>query len=721
MGTKIKAILNSRKLQFDILSSFFILQVLTALSITYYTYTNNSKTLVDFSNKLTETISFTAVNNISDRFRDIKVSVELGSFIVHSHKDVTIENTNLVDYMLGYVKQFGYTESIFIGTEEGRFFQIKKMPEGSTYRSSNTKLLPKKTAYAVRILDRDDNEVSEEWNYLDADGKLLETEHIPEFQINFDHKVRPWYIKAMQNREGIWSDIYIFSTTRDPGIACAYPLQNGKGDYIGVIGSDLPLKGISDILRNNTLEGTSMVINQKGEVIAHLNELNTSKVVNGETQMITVEDLKDKAPSIAYKLHLQNPSKNHIVFKDTKDLENIATFKKFEGEQFKGWDFVIVTPIDVFIGAVKKTQRITLLICLGILSLSIFLIVYIAKRIATPINILSNQADLITNFNLEPPEKTIKSGIREIKELQNAINRMRTSLSSFGKFVPKNLVRKLIDKGVEVKVGGKVKKLSIIFTDIAGFTTISETYPPEKLVQHLSEYFEELAEIITQENGTIDKYVGDAIMAFWGAPQNDKDHAIHACKTALLCQKRLLDLNRKWIFEKKPPLITRIGIHCGDVIVGNIGSSERLNYTIVGDPVNTTARLEGANKFYNTSIIISEEVLKHAYDHVIIRPLDILAVKGKNISIKIYELVAMQNSDPLILPSNQQIAFCKAFTKGFEAYLDKRWDDAINNFLYVIENFGPDYASNMYIERCRDFKANPPPSNWDGVFKLNEK
>lgn len=711
---------NNRKLQFDILSSFFTLQLITALSIAYYTYTNNKKSLVDFSDKLIENISAEAIEHIGDRFHDVRVCVELGSFIIKDHDKVDVTNSTLVSYMLGFVRQFNYVESIFIGTESGRFFQIKKLEPNSTYRSSTNKLLPQKAIYALRVVDRDKLRAYEKWNYLDIDGKVLETESLPEFQVSFDHKIRPWYTKTMQTRDIFWTDIYIFSTTSEPGVACSYPIKNDQGECIGVIGTDVPLKSIADILKYNVLKGTSLIINQKGDVIAHPTEKETSKVIGGEAKLITLDDLVDKTPSTAYRLYLQNKNLNRLLFTNSSGEEYIATFKKFVSDQFKGWTFVVITPTDVFIGGIKATQRTTLIICLVILIISTFLIACIAKRVATPINILSYQADLITNFNLEPtPEVT--SNIREIQDLQSAISRMRKSLASFGKFVPKNLVRKLIERGTEVKVGGKTKKLTIFFSDIESFTSISENFPSERLVQHLSEYFEEMSMIVNQENGTIDKYIGDAIMAFWGAPQNDKDHSLHACKTALLCQKRLADLNRKWVFEKKPALNTRIGIHCGDVIVGNIGSSERLNYTIIGDSVNLAARLEGTNKMYHTYITISEDVLHNIVDYAVVRPLDIVAVKGKDLGIKIYELVALKNSDPLVLPSDHQINFCKNFTRAFTLYLDKRWDEASAFFASIIEEFGPDYTSNMYIQRCQAFKETPPPADWDGVFHLNAK
>jgi adenylate cyclase len=376
--------------------------------------------------------------------------------------------------------------------------------------------------------------------------------------------------------------------------------------------------------------------------------------------------------------------------------------------------------MDVFIGKVKSTQEKFLLISLVILFLSIFVVGLIAHRIARPINALADQANRITSFDLSDVDE-VSSGIVEIQKLQSSISRMRHSLSSFGKFVPKALVRKLIDKGIDVKVGGKMKNVTLLFTDIAGFTTISETYPADKLMNHLSDYFDEMTQIIIDENGTVDKYIGDAIMSFWGAPGNDKDHALHACKSALLCQRRLLDLNRKWGFEKKPILFTRMGLHTGDVIVGNLGSTERLNYTAIGDSVNLAARLEGVNKNYGSCVIISQATYKHIQDYAVVRPLDVVAVKGKNEGIKIFELIALQNTDPLLLPTNEQLKFTEQFARGFTLYLEQRWDEAIEAFKDIQLRYPEDIPCRLYIERCEAYKKTPPGADWDRVNHLHSK
>lgn len=712
-------LLTQRNLRFDILSSFFVIQVLTATSIVYYTYSNNTASMLELSQRMMDDLSESKIDRIRNRFEGVQTTVLMGSYIVKDPTMVSTQNKVLLDYCIAVVKQYPFLESIFIGTEDGTFFQVKILPPNSSYRS-NQRLLPIRAKIAVRVVHRDKNGASETWSYLDSDSRILEVEKLPTSQVNYNHKVREWYQRSLQTRSQIWTNIYIFSTTRLPGVANAIPISTEEGRYFGVIGADVPLDSFTEILKNIHFEGLSLVVTKKGEIVASPFESHPAKVslTGGETQLVTVNDLSNKIPAEAFRVYNSSGQKKFIF--SFEDKEYIANFKEYDPNIFKDWLYVFIMPIDSLIGQIKQTQQNTLIISFFILFLSIIFITYLAHRVSRPIIQLTNQANRISGFDLNYPEQVV-SAIQEIQQLQTSINAMRVSLVSFGKFVPKKLVRKLLDNGNEVKIGGKSKKLTIMFTDIADFTTISENYPADKLVTHLSEYFEEITQIMADCNGTVDKFVGDAVMAFWGAPNTDKDQAMNGCTAALLIQKRLSDLNRKWNFEKIPVLITRIGLHSGEAIVGNMGSTWRMIYSALGDSVNLASRLEGLNKVYGTSVIISDDTLHQIQDHAVVRPLDLVAVKGKKKGVKIYELVALKNSDPLLLPTDEQIDFCHKFERGVTLYRDRRWGEAIDIFKLIESTYGKDKTADMYIERCEQYKKNPPPNNWDGVFQMKEK
>ena len=210
---------------------------------------------------------------------------------------------------------------------------------------------------------------------------------------------------------------------------------------------------------------------------------------------------------------------------------------------------------------------------------------------------------------------------------------------TFSKFVSKSVVDELLKHPDKLQLGGDKKILTVLFSDIRGFTSVSEKMTPESLVEHLNEYLQAMTDIVIKYNGTLDKYVGDEIMAFWGAPIPQEDHALQSCKAAVEMMNVLHQLNENWKKIGKETLDIGIGLNTGDMIVGNMGSSSRMDYTLMGDSVNLGARLEGTNKVYKTHIIISEYTYEHVREYVIVRELDLIKVKGKELPVKIYELV----------------------------------------------------------------------------------
>jgi len=212
---------------------------------------------------------------------------------------------------------------------------------------------------------------------------------------------------------------------------------------------------------------------------------------------------------------------------------------------------------------------------------------------------------------------------------------------TFAKFVSKSVVDDLLKNPAKLKLGGEKKIITVLFSDIRGFTTLSEKLTPEALVEHLNIYLQAMTDIVFQTDGTLDKYVGDEIMAFWGAPVELENHALRACQCAIEQMNVLTQMNEKWEQEGKPQLNIGIGVNTGDMVVGNMGSSSRMDYTLMGDNVNLGARLEGTNKIYGTNIIISEYTYEHVRDSVIVRELDLIRVKGKEHPVKIYELLSV--------------------------------------------------------------------------------
>jgi len=291
--------------------------------------------------------------------------------------------------------------------------------------------------------------------------------------------------------------------------------------------------------------------------------------------------------------------------------------------------------------------------------------------------------------------------------------------NAFQHYVSPTIVNQMLKTVEELKLGGERKHLTALFSDIQGFTPISEQMSPEELVRFLNEYLSEMTKIVLKYEGTVDKYIGDAIMAFYGAPVEQADHAVRACKTAVDMLLRLRELQVGWEARGLPPINIRVGINSGEMSVGNMGSWERFDYTVMGDNVNLASRLEEINKEYGTNIAISQFTYdlckKHEGDSWTVRELDTVRVRGRNEPVTIYELIGYET-----LYSQKQNLVNK-FCEGLEAYKSRQWDQAITLFQEALQIYPDDKPSQIYIERCQEYLQNPPPDDWDGVFVMKTK
>jgi adenylate cyclase len=286
---------------------------------------------------------------------------------------------------------------------------------------------------------------------------------------------------------------------------------------------------------------------------------------------------------------------------------------------------------------------------------------------------------------------------------------------AFTYYVSSSVVNEMLKHPEKLKLGGDRKELTVLFSDIRGFTSIAEGLTPEELVHLLNEYLTVMTDTIFKYDGTLDKYIGDAIMAIYGAPLDVSDHPAKACRSALEMMAKLKNLNQKWISESKKPIDIGIGINTGPMMVGNMGSLQRFDFTVMGDSVNLSSRLEGANKNYKTNIIISEFTYEHVKDEFTCMELDSVRVKGKTKPVKIYNLAGDKD-----LPGIQG-EVVNQFNRAIALYKQSNWDEAIHIFENITA-MDPDlYAAQSYIERCYELKKNPPPADWDGVYVFTTK
>lgn len=292
--------------------------------------------------------------------------------------------------------------------------------------------------------------------------------------------------------------------------------------------------------------------------------------------------------------------------------------------------------------------------------------------------------------------------------------------TAFGHYLAPQVLEDVLKTPGKLKLGGERRHMTVLFSDIEGFTSLSEHLPPEEISSILNEYLGQMMNCIKKTEGTLDKFIGDAVMAEWNAPVAQEDHAARACDTALFMMDELRHLKEKWEKEQKPPLNARIGINSGEMVVGNMGSKEIFDYTVIGNEVNTSARLEPLNKDFGTNIIVSEstrlEAEKSAPGKFIFRLLAKVELKGRAVPLNVYELTGRSNNI-----GKEHLKAIELYDEGFALFLKAGFSDAKKLFLMAAEKYPEDRPSKKYVSLCEYYESNPPDSGWDGIYKQTTK
>ncbi len=293
----------------------------------------------------------------------------------------------------------------------------------------------------------------------------------------------------------------------------------------------------------------------------------------------------------------------------------------------------------------------------------------------------------------------------------------RATKGVMGKYLSPAVMTEVLKDPEGLKLGGEKREMSVLFSDIRGFTSVSEKMDPQSLVAFLNEYLTEMTSLVFDHQGVLDKYMGDAIMAIWGAPTEQPNHAEQACRTAFHMMRRLRELQPAWSERGLPPLNIGVGVNTGPMTAGNVGSKMRFDYTVMGDAVNLGSRLEGVNKEYGTNILISDGTYAQVKDVMVCRFLDLIAVKGKKEPTGIYELIAPKD-DPTAQPP---AGFLEAWEIAIEHYKAQRFEEARMAFEQVLRFNADDGPSLAFVERCMEMVTAPPGMAWDGVYVMTHK
>ncbi len=459
--------------------------------------------------------------------------------------------------------------------------------------------------------------------------------------------------------------------------------ENGKLliNYLGPA-KTFPHFSISDILGGKVARGTF-----------------TDKIVLVGTTAMGIYDLRSTPLSPVYP-----GTEIHATV-----IDNILTQRFITKPQWtKVYDLLAIIILGVLIGiALPRMGAFKGLVCVTGLVIVHFFIAHwlfvsagVWLNIVYPLLALSLNYTVLTVYHYATEE-------RERKKIRGA----------FEYYVAPEVVNEIVKHPEKLNLGGERRVLTVLFTDLRGFTAISESTGSHTLVELLNEYFTAMTDIVLHYRGTLDKYIGDSIMAFYGAPIEQEDHPLMACYTAIDMAKELKNLQAEWSARNLPQISMRIGIHTGEMIVGNVGSATRFNYTVMGDAVNLASRLEGLNKAYGTETLIGQDTAQLVEKSVLLREIDMVQVVGRAQGVRVYELLGRADTS---LPQEQGQAF-SFYAAGLAAYRERRWDEALELFTQSLSLWSGDGPSRTMADRCQIYQKTPPPEEWDGVFEATHK
>src|SRR5215468_6854276 len=506
----------------------------------------------------------------------------------------------------------------------------------------------------------------------------------------------------------LWSTLTLHPTGERA--AAAFAVRIGlDGDRAGVLAIIIELTRVSNFLSQLTVgkSASAFILDRDGSAIA-APDANADEVTPLKTEQPTFPVAVDaiRQAGSAYDASGSDPF-NTTVVRDGKAYKTVLT-----PISFPGWSLVTVVPESEFLGPVQATIRNLLIGLAALIAFAGLLSAWLTQRlIAAPLIKVVNEIRHVERFDLDKVQRH-PSRLTEIANLSTAIGDMAQGLAAFRKYIPADLVRRLISDGNGARLGGAVRPMSVMFIDLAGFTGMSERLG-DRIIPLLSRYLDVVSAQIQDGGGTIDKFIGDAVMAFWGAPSSNPDHAVDCCRAALACQRAVEEADL--VDDHGAKVKIRIGINSGDMLVGNIGSEVRLNYTVIGDAVNIASRLESTNKSYGSTIIIGPETRRLAGDRIVVRELDRLAVYGRAGGLQIYELLGMAGE------VDDAVEWVALYEAGLNALRAGDFTAAIAAFEKVLDTRGDDAASSLMIERCRYQLENPSQEGWDGTTVARTK
>jgi adenylate cyclase len=528
-------------------------------------------------------------------------------------------------------------DSVYAGFENGAWLQVRRI--GGLNEEQRERLRATAGADIAINLIRPTPSGELPMRRIFEDSQSNEVGQLDLWKFGYDARKRPWYRETITADRPMVSSPYLAFSIGAPVITVSAPL---RGKVPGVLAADLKLDTFSEFVQAQRpgAHGIVLIFDAAGSLIAHPNFAQLVVESMSHPSHRQLPNINEIGTGVVAAVLHRSLGRSYYEGSIRDDEGRDYLFRVAElavGQQYKAKILLLAAQED-FAQNVRKLQ-FTGIILATIAGLAFIPAVWIfGSGMSHSLKGITAQAIKLQRL-AAPDQSQVTSRIMEIHELGGAMELARRAIWSFAHFVPKEIVQRVIDNSISTELGGVRGEITVVFTDVREFTAIAEAADPDLLMHQTSRYFSVLTEAFLAEGGTIDKFIGDAVMVFWNAPSPQPDHVERACRAVLAGREACERLNRQFEAEGLRPFFTRFGIHVGEAVVGNLGSTERMNYTALGNTVNLAARLEGLNKQFGTAILVSEEVYLRVQHCFQFKALESVVAKGMTKETRVFELL----------------------------------------------------------------------------------
>ncbi|MBB4171327.1 adenylate/guanylate cyclase domain-containing protein [Rhizobium sp. BK538] len=610
----------------------------TALPLVWMAYTQGKVTALSAGEAQMRQLGLRTIEDYRNVFAGGHAAIETTSAVPQMLTPPPQDLLAKQNLLLHALKSSLRIDGVYAGYADGTYIQATNIATNPTWR--DTLNAPADAAFAVRTITKVIGIPVTTWMFFDKNTRPLARR--ADRDDIFDPRSRPWYHAALSEGQTTSVGPYISAATNYLTLTFATPAVGGNQV---VIGADVMLVTLGEVVNVGTIskEAHGYVFDNTGRLIVHSDPAVMAKLRDHIRRggLLSVADIARADPAIPAVTNLAQGRRlpdGDVVRFPVNGREYLAqSFHAEVAGMLKDYTVVIAAPLDDLVGPVERTLRRNLAAAAAFLAAGAIAAIIISRLISRSLYALADEARQLGNLEFRQ-SRVSHSWISEVNALGKALGAARDAIRTFSLYVPRELVRRIVIAGQSAIGSASRQEITVLFTDIREFTTISERHSPEDVVALLSTYFEALNVIVERHGGTIVQYIGDSIFAMWNAPVRDEQHVENACRCALSMKAAIDAMNASNRAAARPELVTRFGLHTGPAVVGSVGAETRRQYTAIGDTVNIGSRLEGLNRDYGTSILVSSAIRDAVEENFTFMPIGTVSVRGRTGQTELYEL-----------------------------------------------------------------------------------